>query len=47
MQADTLSSSGRCGIGLASIIATAQKYGGTARFRNTANEFFIDIMFKI
>ena len=46
-KADTLSSSGQCGIGLASIIATAQKYGGTARFRNTANEFFIDIMFKI
>ena len=46
-KADALSSSGQCGIGLASIIATAQKYGGTARFRNTANEFFIDIMFKI
>lgn len=46
-KADTLSSSGQCGIGLASIIATAQKYGGTARFRNTANELFIDIMFKI
>lgn len=37
----------QCGIGLASICTTAQKYGGTARFHNTANEFFTDIMFKI
>lgn len=38
--------SGR-GIGLASIAATAEKYGGTACFSNSDTEFFADVVIKI
>lgn len=38
--------SGR-GTGLASITAVAEKYGGSAQFRNSDKEFFVDAVMKI
>lgn len=35
------------GIGLASISAVSEKYGGSAKFSNTSNEFFVDVVLKI
>ena len=36
-----------CGIGLMSIAAVAEKYGGSARFSNSGTEFFIDVVIKV
>ena len=38
--------SGR-GIGLLSITAAAEKYGGSAQIRNSSKEFFVDVVMKI
>ena len=38
--------SGR-GMGLISIAAAAEKYGGSAQIRNSNNEFFVDVVMKI
>lgn len=35
------------GIGLASITAVAEKYGGSARFSNSETEFFVDVVLKV
>lgn len=35
------------GIGLASITAAAEKYGGSAKASNSSKEFFVDVMLKI
>lgn len=35
------------GIGLMSIAAVAEKYGGSARFSNSDTEFFIDVVIKV
>ena len=35
------------GTGLASIAAAAEKYGGSAQFRNSDKEFFVDVIMKI
>lgn len=35
------------GIGLASIAATAEKYGGSAKASNSGKEFFVDVVLKI
>ncbi len=35
------------GIGLPSIAAVAEKYGGSARFSNSDTEFFIDVVLKV
>lgn len=37
----------RNGIGLASISAVSEKYGGSAKFSNSSNEFFVDVALKI
>ena len=37
----------RNGIGLASISAVSEKYGGSAKFSNSNNEFFVDVALKI
>lgn len=38
---------GGMGIGLASITATAEKYGGAAKVSNHGKEFFVDVVLKI
>ncbi len=35
------------GIGLMSIAAVAEKYGGSARFSNSGTEFFVDVVMKV
>lgn len=35
------------GIGLMSIAAVAEKHGGSARFSNSATEFFVDVVMKV
>ena len=37
----------RNGIGLASISAVSEKYGGMAKFSNSSSEFFVDVVLKI
>lgn len=35
------------GVGLSSIAATAEKYGGSAKASNNSTEFFVDVVLKI